>query len=220
MTPAVKIDVQRWSFNWNCNVFNLQRGNAFSQYKRFCTKKKRKKKRLYMANLLRILYGVSILITRLWRRLELKIMIKHILINDCLNVCMVRKNWKYIQRFFWNLISNLPLRFFLCPVYIFVDRSALDLLCLFEPPHDNTNKMTVRPAKTQISLGIHPVWAESSLCAQWVAKDPSFLHADSKDPDQTSEDSDQTGRMSRLIWVFAGRKLILLVLSCRGSNTG
>ena len=39
---------------------------------------------------------------------------------------------------------------------------------------------------------------QSSLCAQWVAKDPSFLHADSKDPDQT-------GRMPRLIWVFAGR---------------
>ena len=29
--------------------------------------------------------------------------------------------------------------------------------------------------------------------------------------------SDQTGRMPRLIWVFAGRTLILLVLSCRGS---
>ena len=28
---------------------------------------------------------------------------------------------------------------------------------LFEPPHDKTNKMTVRPAKTQISLGIRPV---------------------------------------------------------------
>ena len=28
-----------------------------------------------------------------------------------------------------------------------------------EPPHDKTNKMTVRPAKTQISLGIHPVWS-------------------------------------------------------------
>ena len=56
-----------------------------------------------------------------------------------------------------------------------------------------------------------PDWSESSLCAQWVAKDPSFLHAD-------SEDSDQTGRMSRLIWVFAGRTLILLVLSCHGSN--
>ena len=42
-------------------------------------------------------------------------------------------------------------------------------------------------------------------------KDPSFLRAD-------SEDSDQTGRMPRLIWVFARRTLILLVLSCRGSD--
>ena len=33
-----------------------------------------------------------------------------------------------------------------------------------------------------------------------------------------SEDSDQTGGMLRLIWVFAGCTLILLVLSCRGSN--
>ena len=81
---------------------------------------------------------------------------------------------------------------------------------LFEPRHDKTNKMSVRPAKTQISLGIRPVWSESSLCAQWVAKDPRFLHA-------YIEDSDQTGRMPRLIWVIAGRTLTLLVLSCRGS---
>ena len=39
--------------------------------------------------------------------------------------------------------------------------------------------------------------AQSLLCAQWVVKDPSFLHAD-------SEDSDQTGWMPRLIWDFAG----------------
>ena len=26
-----------------------------------------------------------------------------------------------------------------------------------EPPHDKTNKVAVRPAKTQISLGIRPV---------------------------------------------------------------
>ena len=71
------------------------------------------------------------------------------------------------------------------------------------------HKLAVRPAKTQICLGIRPVWSESSLCAQWVAKDQSFLHAD-------SEDSDQTGRMPRLIWVFAGRIHILLVLSCLG----
>ena len=47
---------------------------------------------------------------------------------------------------------------------------------------------------------IRSVWSESSLCAQWVAKYPRFLHAD-------SEDSDQTGQMPRLIWVFAGRTL-------------
>ena len=39
---------------------------------------------------------------------------------------------------------------------------------------------------------------ESSLYVLWVAKDPTFLHAD-------SEDSDQTGRMPRLISFFAGR---------------
>ena len=33
-----------------------------------------------------------------------------------------------------------------------------------------------------------------------------------------SKDSDQTGRMPRLIWVFAGHTHILLVLLCRGSN--
>ena len=67
--------------------------------------------------------------------------------------------------------------------------------------HNKTNKKTVCPAKTQISLGICPVWSESSLCTQWVAKDPWFLYADSKD-------SDQTGRMPRLIWVFTGHTLI------------
>ena len=34
---------------------------------------------------------------------------------------------------------------------------------LFEPPHGKTNKLTVHPSKTQISLGICPVWSESSL---------------------------------------------------------
>ena len=52
--------------------------------------------------------------------------------------------------------------------------------------------------KTQISLGIHPVWSESLLCAQWVAKGLVLLQAD-------REDSDQTGRMRRLIFEFAGR---------------
>ena len=68
-------------------------------------------------------------------------------------------------------------------------------------------KMSVRPAKTQISLGIHPVWSESSLSA-WRKLGSLATHW------AHSEDSGQTGRMSRLIWVFAGRT----VLSCRGSN--
>ena len=46
-----------------------------------------------------------------------------------------------------------------------------------EPRHDKTNKLNVRPAKNRISMGIHPVWSESSLCAQWVSKDPRFFHA-------------------------------------------
>ena len=38
---------------------------------------------------------------------------------------------------------------------------------------------------------------QSSLYAQWVAKVPNFLHV-------KNDDSDQTGWMPRLIWVFAG----------------
>ena len=66
--------------------------------------------------------------------------------------------------------------------------------------------------KKKMWTSIRPVWSESSLCAQCVAKNPMLLHAD-------SEDSDQTGRMPRLIWVFARRTAILLVLSCRESYT-
>ena len=39
----------------------------------------------------------------------------------------------------------------------------------FEPPRDKTKNVSVRPAETQVSLGIRPDWSESSLCAQWVA---------------------------------------------------
>ena len=77
--------------------------------------------------------------------------------------------------------------------------------------HDKTNKMAVRPAKTQISLGIRPVWSESSLSARRNLGPLTCYWAH-------SEDSDQTERMPRLIWVFAGCTLILLFLSCRGSN--
>ena len=60
-------------------------------------------------------------------------------------------------------------------------------------------KWPLRPAKTQISLCIRPVWSESSL-STWRNIGSSATHW------AHCEDSDQTGRMPRLIWVFAGHK--------------
>ena len=120
----------------------------------------------------------------------------------------------------FNIIGNCKrenlwfLRIYIILLIVFKKRTYvcnpfnLQFLLLF---HDHRHlsrlmskptKWHVRPAKTQISLGIRPVWSESSLCAQWAAKDQSFLHVD-------SEDSDKTGRMSRLIWVFAQADLSL-----------
>ena len=59
-------------------------------------------------------------------------------------------------------------------------------------------KWHVRPAKTKISLGIYSVWSESSLPA-WRKFGSLATHW------AHSEDSDQIGRMPRLIRVFAGR---------------
>ena len=60
-------------------------------------------------------------------------------------------------------------------------------------------KWRVRPAKTQINLGICPVWSESSLSTWGKLKSLVIIRAH-------SEASDQTGWMPRLIWVFAWRK--------------
>ena len=58
--------------------------------------------------------------------------------------------------------------------------------------------MTMHTAKTQISLGSRPVWSESSLSV-WRKLWSLATHW------AHSEDSDQTGRRPRLIWVFSGR---------------
>ena len=60
------------------------------------------------------------------------------------------------------------------------------------------NKWHVHPAKTQMILGIRPVWSDSSLCAQWEAKDPC---------------------RQRRLWSSLGAHTTLLVLSCCGSYT-
>ena len=72
-----------------------------------------------------------------------------------------------------------------------------DALSECEPPHEQTNKMAFALSKDSDKSGHLPGLIRVFACAQWVAEDPMFLHAD-------SEDSDQTGRMHRLICVFAG----------------
>ena len=73
--------------------------------------------------------------------------------------------------------------------------SLLSCKSINEPPRDKTNKVSVRPAKTQISLGIRPVWSESSLSA-WRKFEPLAIHW------AHSQDSDQTERMS-LRWAHS-----------------
>ena len=74
---------------------------------------------------------------------------------------------------------------------------VLVLVVWNESPHD---KMTwlVRPAKTQISLGIRQVWSEASLSASKKLGSLAIHKVHSEDPDQT-------GVMPGLMRVFAGR---------------
>ena len=78
---------------------------------------------------------------------------------------------------------------------------------LRKPRYDKTNKMSVPPAKTQISLGIRPVWSVFTV----RMKKAGVLSY----PFSAQWTLIRLGGC--LIWVFAGRTLILLVLSCRGS---
>ena len=50
-----------------------------------------------------------------------------------------------------------------------------DCMCIsYEPPHDKTSNVVVRPAKTQISLGIRPVWSVFAVRMKkvWVLSYP------------------------------------------------
>ena len=86
----------------------------------------------------------------------------------------------------------------------------LYLVSWYEPPHDKTNKMSVRPAKTQISLGIRPVWSETSLSAWWKLGSIATHRAH-------SEDFGQTGRIPSWSESLLGAQSFFLVLSWGGS---
>ena len=80
----------------------------------------------------------------------------------------------------------------------FEDRFSCDIAPINEPQQDKTNKLTCEPSEDHQSD--QPGYLHSLIrvfaCAKWVAKDSRFLCANNKD-------SDQTGRISQLIGVFA-----------------
>ena len=67
-----------------------------------------------------------------------------------------------------------------------------------EPAHNKTKEITCSPSEDSDHSWHPPGLIESSLCALCLARDPRFLHV-------VSENSDHTGWMPRLIWVFSGR---------------
>ena len=67
-------------------------------------------------------------------------------------------------------------------------------LDIYMPHHDKHTKCTGTQRRLRSDLADPPSGQsdQSSLCAKWTARDPRYIHAD-------GEDSDQTGRMLRLI---------------------
>ena len=95
-------------------------------------------------------------------------------------------------QFFWG-VNFLFVRGFSFLVAYFRTKKVLNICnILFEPPYDKTNKMTVAPSEVSDQPGHQPRQIRDFAYAQWVAKVPMLLHAD-------CEDSDQIGRMLRLI---------------------
>ena len=100
------------------------------------------------------------------------------------NLCTRRHaDWVYC-----NIFGRLF--YVYCHVYTFIQSWAC--------ARQKTTKWSVRPAKTQISLGIRPVWSESSQSA-WRRIGTLATHW------AYSEVSDLSRLMPRLNWDFAGR---------------
>ena len=74
---------------------------------------------------------------------------------------------------------------------------------IYELAHDKTNKMACAPSEDSDQPGHPPVWSESSQSARRKLGPLATHWANSKD-------SGQTGRMPRLICVFAGRTFHLV----------
>ena len=59
-------------------------------------------------------------------------------------------------------LTYISVQIFISFSVLLMITSSIPCLCTSnEPRHDKTNEVTVHPAKTQISLGIRPVWSRS-----------------------------------------------------------
>ena len=84
-----------------------------------------------------------------------------------------------------------------CKLWIHSDRNWNRLL-IIDMCAQQRLRSAWTSAQSEISLGIRPVWSESSLSARRnIGSSATHL--------THSKDSDQTGRIPRLIWVFSGR---------------
>ena len=100
-----------------------------------------------------------------------------------------------------------------CKILQKVERLSINLVCasLFIWAATWQNQQSdCAPSEDSDQPGHTPSLIRVFAVCLMGTNDRSFLHVHSKD-------SDLTGWMPRLIWVFAGRTLILLVLSCRSS---
>ena len=85
--------------------------------------------------------------------------------------------------------------------YIEYMQAAMDKLALNEEKWTASRDNDVRPTKTQIKLRIRAIWSESSFSAYRNFVPLAIQNA-------PSEDSGQTARMRRLIWIFVGRSYL------------
>ena len=77
---------------------------------------------------------------------------------------------------------------------------------LYEPLHDKASSVSVRPAKTQISLGIRPFWSESLLSA--------WRNLGSLPNERTVKTLIRLGGCLGWSESSLGAQVLLLVLSC------
>ena len=131
----------------------------------------------------------------------MNIISENILYENIISVSQCHWWIKWIWFYYFSARKQITVMLQLRTVMNYISRCLFPLPMMRgtdELPCDKTNKMTVRPAKTQISLGIRPDRSESLLSTRRKLRTlaPIWVHR---------EDSDQTRWMTRLIWVFAGR---------------